>query len=76
MASEDELDRAERTLDALKEGLDRRAEQIQPNQCPGCGSYRLDGLPPEIHEQGCPWYADGLDRSVDRMLGLDPSAPA
>jgi hypothetical protein len=26
-------------------------------QCPGCGSYRLDGLPPVLHERGCAWGA-------------------
>lgn len=34
------------------------------NSCPECGAYRIDGLPPRIHERGCPNYEDGLTESI------------
>lgn len=57
----------EMSLEAIKRGLEERAENLQPNQCPGCGAYRLDGSPPQVHEYGCPWAADALDRFVRCM---------
>jgi hypothetical protein len=48
----------EENLAAIREGAAERAKTIQPGQCPGCGSYRLDGRPPLLHEHGCPWKDD------------------
>jgi hypothetical protein len=55
---EAELHAIEETLAGLKAGAEERAKHIQPGQCPGCGSYRLDGRTPLLHEHGCPWKAD------------------
>lgn len=30
------------------------------NQCPGCGSYRMDTLPPTLHERDCPAWRPEL----------------
>lgn len=59
MSAEDELARAEEMLAEIKAGAEERAQHLQPGQCPGCGSYRLDGRPPLLHEHGCPWKGDG-----------------
>jgi hypothetical protein len=67
--TDDNLKRAEEKLAAIKRGAAERAKDIQPNQCPGCGAYRLDGHPPEIHKRDCPWHDDGLDRTLERMYG-------
>jgi hypothetical protein len=53
-----DLGRIEATLAALQAGREERDRHLQPGQCPGCGSYRLDGLPPLLHEHGCQWKAD------------------
>jgi hypothetical protein len=53
-----ELRAIEDTVEDLRAGLEERSRHLQPGQCPGCGSYRLDGLPPLLHEHGCPWKAD------------------
>lgn len=53
--SDDEIERAAQILADIKAGARERAKHLQPNQCPGCGSYRLDGRPPLLHEHGCPW---------------------
>jgi len=70
MEPEAALEEAAELLGAIEAGAAARAEYLQPNQCPGCGAYRLDCLPAEVHEHGCAWEADGLDRTVNRMLGL------
>lgn len=56
--SEIEIRYIEETVAGLREGLEERAETLQPGQCPGCGSFRLDGRPPLLHKHGCPWKAD------------------
>lgn len=53
-----EIRRAEEILAQIKAGAEERAEHLQPGQCPACGSYRLDGRPPLLHEHGCPWATD------------------
>jgi len=53
--SDEEIERAAAILADIKAGARERAKHLQPNQCPGCGSYRLDGRPPLLHEYGCPW---------------------
>jgi hypothetical protein len=56
--AEDEIRYIEETVAAMREGLEERAKTLQAGQCPGCGSYRLDGRPPLLHHHGCPWKAD------------------
>lgn len=54
MSGGDDLERAEEMLDALRDGLAEKRKTMQPNECPGCGAFRLDGKPPLIHERDCP----------------------
>lgn len=54
-ADGDAIRRAEEFVAANKERQRADAETLRPNQCPGCGAYRLDGEPPCIHQQDCPW---------------------
>lgn len=54
MDAEDQLRRAGEMVEAIKAGAAERDKTIQPNECPACGAYRLDGHPPEVHEHGCP----------------------
>jgi hypothetical protein len=53
--SEEDLQWAEEKLVAIRDGFEARAQNLQPGQCPGCGAFRLDGLPPRLHEPGCQW---------------------
>ena len=55
-------------LRALEEGAAELRKTIQPNECPGCGSFNLDGGPPGIHKHECPWYEDGLAASIARVV--------
>jgi hypothetical protein len=52
------LDEAEDKLRAIKEGGEQFRSHVQANECPGCGSFRLDGRPPLLHQHGCPYEAD------------------
>jgi hypothetical protein len=63
----DPLDDAEAKLRAIEARAAERAQYLQPNQCPGCGAYRLDGKPPMIHEHGCQWEGDWLDNLSDYL---------
>jgi hypothetical protein len=47
MISADDLLVASRQQELAKTGQ-------AANQCLDCGSYRLDGMPPLLHERGCP----------------------
>lgn len=39
-------------------------------QCGHCGSYRADGLPPQLHERGCPSYGV-MDTPFGRVVLSD-----
>ncbi len=52
--SDDKLRESEDKLAALQAGLAEKRKTMRPNECPGCGSFRLDGQPPYLHEPGCP----------------------
>jgi hypothetical protein len=54
--SDDLLNRAEATLAAISDGLAEKKKTMQPNECPGCGAFRLDGQPPQVHEWDCEWH--------------------
>lgn len=56
---DDFLRDAEDKLRRIEEGKRERDKHLQPNECPACGAYRLDGRPPFIHEHGCPYEDDG-----------------
>lgn len=49
-----DLDDAARRLDAIRKGLGEQKKTMQPNECPRCGAFRLDGQPPQLHESWCP----------------------
>lgn len=52
---EQRLAHAEEMLRALEERKAVFDANLQLNECPGCGAYRLDGRPPCIHATGCEW---------------------
>lgn len=52
------VDRIEDTMRAIEEGAHQFRSHLQANECPGCGSFRLDGRPPLLHQHGCPYEAD------------------
>ena len=49
---------AEAKLRAIKDGKRQRDAYLQLNECPACGAYRLDGKPPLIHAEDCPYKDD------------------
>lgn len=52
------LREAEEKLAAIEAGRRVFDANLQKNECPACGAYRLDGRPPCIHEHGCPYAED------------------
>ena len=50
-----------RKLDAIEEGAVEKRKTMQPNECPGCGAFRLDGKPPLVHKPDCQWKDDKPD---------------
>lgn len=52
--ADDNLDAARDKLEDLKEGLREKRKTMHPNECPGCGAFRLDGAPPQVHADDCP----------------------
>jgi hypothetical protein len=57
-SSNDDLRDAEAKLRAIKDGKRQRDAHLQLNECPACGAYRLDGKPPLIHAEDCPYKDD------------------
>jgi hypothetical protein len=39
----------------IKEGIHAFRANLQQNECPACGAFRLDGRPALIHEHDCPY---------------------
>jgi predicted Zn-ribbon and HTH transcriptional regulator len=46
-------------LDAIREGYEEKRAYMQPAECLGCGAFRLDGQPPQVHEPDCPLHGEG-----------------
>lgn len=44
---------------------DKAREGLADNQCTSCGSYRLDGRPPYLHETWCPERRPGPPLQMD-----------
>lgn len=48
------------------------ADGLALNQCPYCGSFRTDGLPPVLHQPGCPgehpWMRPGVIEKAQEQL--------
>ena len=52
------MEGVEETIRAIEKGKSAFDANLQMNECPSCGAYRLDGKPPLIHEHGCPYQDD------------------